>query len=237
MATSRRKGGEVVAMDEPKKLTTGYGELQMVDATFNAYKIDLTVTRGRLLFAGGPINNPGIDARAIREAGSIRKTGAKNEKAEALRDPGEVVAGVLVRGTLRKLELTLFSEPPRDQADVLSLLLFGVPLGDATTEEGKALFIAASSLRLTGQDETLRKIGRRFGIDEIRLDAGSTPEQASLVIGRYLGPRLYVNYSVGLISTGTNVLRVRYRVSDKWMLQSEQSDAESAADLLYTFER
>lgn len=229
--------GEVVAMDEPKKLTTGYGELQIVDATFNAYKIDLKVTRGRLLFAGGPINNPGIDARAIREAGSIRQTAAKTEKGEALREPGAVIAGVLVRGTLRKLELTLFSEPPRDQADVLSLLLFGVPLGDATSEEGKALFIAASSLRLTGRDETLRKIGRRFGIDEIRLDAGSTPEQASLVIGRYLGPRLYVNYSVGLISTGSNVLRVRYRVSDKWMLQSEQSDAESAADLLYTFER
>lgn len=229
--------GEVVAMDEPKKLTTGYGELQMVDATFNAYKIDLKVTRGRLLFAGGPINNPGIDARAVREVGSIRQTAAKNEKSEALRDPGAIMAGVQVRGTLRKLELTLFSDPPHDQADVLSLMLFGVPLGDATSEEGKALFIAASSLRLTGRDDTLRKIGRRFGIDEIRLDAGSTPEQASLVIGRYLGPRLYINYSVGLISTGLNVLRVRYRVSDKWMLQSEQSDAESAADLLYTFER
>ncbi len=227
--------GDVVALEEPKKLTTGYGELQIDDATFNAYKIDLKVTRGRLTFAGGPINNPGIDARAVREAGTIRETAAKDAKKD-LREPGGVVVGALVRGTVRKFELTLFSDPPRDQADVLSLLLFGVPLGEATTEEGKALFIAASTLRLTGRDDTVRKIGRRFGIEEIRLETGSTPEQASLVLGRYLGPRLYVNYSVGLLSASANVLRVRYRLSDKWTLQSEQSDAESAADLLYTFE-
>jgi translocation and assembly module TamB len=227
--------GEVVALEEPKKLTTGYGELQIVDATFNAYKIDLKVTRGRLTFAGGPINNPGIDARAVREAGTIREAAAKDEKQE-LREPGGIVVGALVRGTLRKLELTLFSDPPRDQADVLALLLFGVPLGEATTEEGKALFLAASTLRLSGRDDTVRKIGRRFGIEEIRLETGATPDQAALVLGRYLGPRLYVNYSVGLLSTTANVLRVRYRISDKWTLQSEQSDVESAADLLYTFE-
>ncbi len=227
--------GEVVALEEPKKLTTGYGELQIVDATFNAYKIDLKVTRGRLIFAGGPINNPGIDARAVREAGTIREAAPKDEN-QQLRESSGIVVGALVRGTLRKLELTLFSDPPRDQADVLSLLLFGVPLGDATTEEGKALFIAASTLRLSGRDDTVRKIGRRFGIEEIRLETGNTPDQAALVLGRYLGPRLYVNYSVGLLSTTANVLRVRYRISDKWTLQSEQSDAESAADLLYTFE-
>jgi translocation and assembly module TamB len=227
--------GEVVSIDEPKKLTTGYGELQIVDATFNAYKIDLRVTRGRLVFAGGPINNPGIDARAIRAESASRPTNSTSEPAE-LREPGAIVAGVLVRGTVRNLELTLFSEPARDQAEVLSLLLFGVPLGDATSEQGKALFLAASSLRLSGRDETVRKIGKKFGIEEIRLEAGSTPDQASLVIGRYLGPRLYINYSVGLLANTTNVLRVRYRLSNKWLLQSEQSDAESAADLLYTFE-
>ena len=227
--------GEVVAVDEPKKLTTGYGELQIVDATFNAYKVDLRVTRGRLVFAGGPINNPGIDARAIRASGSSRQSGVNSDAVET-RDAGAIVAGVLVRGTLRNLELTLFSDPPRDQAEVLSMLLFGVPLGETTSEQGKALFLAASSLRLTGRDETVRKIGQKFGIDEIRLDAGSTPDQASLVIGRYLGPRLYINYSVGLLTNTTNVLRVRYRLSNKWLLQSEQSDAESAADLLYTFE-
>ena len=227
--------GEVVAVDEPKKLTTGYGELQIVDATFNAYKVDLRVTRGRLVFAGGPINNPGIDARAIRaDTGSIQRNGLPD--AVEVREPGTIVAGVLVRGTLRNLELTLFSDPPRDQAEVLSLLLFGVPLGETTSEQGKALFLAASSLRLTGRDETVRKIGKKFGIEEIRLDAGTTPDQASLVIGRYLGPRLYINYSVGLLTNTTNVLRVRYRLSNKWLLQSEQSDGESAADLLYTFE-
>lgn len=227
--------GEVVALDEPKKLTTGYGELQIVDATFNAYKIDLRVTRGRLVFAGGPVNNPGIDARAVRAEGSSNHETSAADTTE-LREPGAIVAGVLVRGTLRNLELTLFSEPPRDQAEVLSLLLFGVPLGDATSEQGKALFLAASSLRLSGQDETVRKIGQKFGIQELRLDSGTTPDQASLVIGRYLGPRLYINYSVGLLTNTTNIFRVRYRISNKWLLQSERSDAESAADLIYTFE-
>jgi translocation and assembly module TamB len=209
--------GNVVAVDEPNKLTTGYGELQVVGGTFKAYKIELQIERGRLMFTGGPMNNPGIDVRATRHI-------------------GEDIAGVQVRGTLLSTQLTLFSEPPRDQADILSLLLLGVPVSEASSEQGRALLIAASSLRLSGGDTLTRKIANRFGIEELRFETGETPEQASVVIGKYLGPRLYINYSVGLFEP-VNTVRLQYRISKKWILQSETSSTgDGGADFLYTFE-
>ena len=187
-----------------------------MDGKFSTYNMELTIQKGRLTFAGGPINNPGIDVRAVRVI-------------------GDVTAGVQVRGTLKNLQLTLFSEPPKDQADVLSYLLFGVPISGVSTEQGRALFLAATSLRLSGGASLAQKIGNKFGIEEVRLETGNTPQEASLVLGKYLSPKLYINYSYGIFET-SNTLRLRYQLSNKWILQSEAGSTQSGADLLYTFE-
>ena len=71
--------------------------------------------RGRLVFGGGPLDNPAIDARAVRYLESI-------------------VVGVNVRGTLRDPKLRVFSDPPRSQQYALRLLL----LGDLPVELGRA---------------------------------------------------------------------------------------------------
>lgn len=208
--------GSVTAVDDPARATTGGGELKIVDGKYEAYGRELDIERGRLIFAGGPIENPGIDARATRRV-------------------GEVTAGISVRGTLKSPLLTLFSEPPLSQADALSYLVLGRPLEQASNDEGRSLAAAANALTLTGGGMLARQIGARFGFEQVTIESGETPEEASLVVGRYLSPKLFVAYSVGLYEQ-INLLRLRYQLSDRWTVQTE-TGTHSGADLLFTIER
>ncbi len=208
--------GGLVATDSPEQLTTARGELRINDGQYEAYGRKLEIERGRLLFAGGPIDNPGVDARAVRRV-------------------EDVTAGIAIGGTLKSPELRLFSEPALSESDTLSYLLFGRPLQSTSGAQGRALASAATALKLSGGERIAENLAGRFGIEEVGIESGSTSDEASLVLGKHLSPRLYVNYSIGLFEQ-INVLRLRYRLSAHWALQVE-SGTYAGADLLYTIER
>ena len=75
----------------------------------------------------------------------------------------------------------------------------------------------------------------KFGLDEMRVESSDGGDQASLVVGRYLSPQLYVSYGVGLIES-INTFSLRYQLSSKWQLKAENG-ANQSADLFYTIER
>jgi translocation and assembly module TamB len=103
---SGRITGTVRARSVPREPAVASGQLEIEDGTYSAYTRKLDVERGRLLFTGGPVTDPGVDLRASREL------------------PDHVV-GVIVRGRLRKPELTLYSEPPLPQSQIASMLIVG----------------------------------------------------------------------------------------------------------------
>jgi len=55
------------------------------------------------------------------------------------------------------------------------------------------------------------------------------------VVGRYLSPRLYVSYGVGLVEA-FNTLTLRYKISSQWQIKAESGEYQGA-DILYTIER
>ena len=162
------------------------------------------------------MNNPGLDIRAVRVT-------------------GDVTAGIKVSGRLQSPRLDLFSIPAMGETDTLSYLLTGGPLDSASSGQGAMLSQAALALGLSGGDRIARSIGDRFGFDEMRIESSSSGDQASLVVGRYLSPRLYVGYGVGLIES-INTFNLRYKVTERWQLEAE-SGAAQGADLFYRFER
>jgi translocation and assembly module TamB len=208
--------GTVLVIEEPGKVTRGSGELEVKDGTFKAYGQDLTIERGRVIFAG-PISNPSVDVRAYRTA-----------------DDG-TIAGINAKGTLASPEVTLWSDPPMGQSDALAYLLLGHPLNQASPQEGDRLANAANALGLRGGNLLAKKLAARFGLEEARIESDGSLDQASLVVGKYLSPRLYVTYGIGLFQP-INTFRVRYLLSDKWALQAESGE-ETGADALYTIER
>ena len=144
------------------------------------------------------------------------------------------MAGVRVRGVAAAPKLDLFSDPTMEQSDVLSYLLLGVPTNNTSAAQGAALTNAAASLGLTGGDMLASKLGDAFGIEDVHIESGDTLEESSLVLGKYLSPRMYVSYAVGLFDQ-SNTFRLRYKLSSRWSVQTETGVA-SGADLLYSLE-
>ena len=211
-----RFGGKVLLEDKPGQPTKALGEIKVEEGRYSAYGQRLTVEHGRLLYTNGPITNPGLDLRAVRRINTI-------------------TAGLKVRGTLNNPQVELFSIPVMGQTDTLSYILLGRPIENASGKEGKMMAKAALALSLAGGDSLARTIGTRFGLDEMRVESSDSGEQASLVMGRYLSPKLYIGYGVGLIES-FNTFNVRYQLSDKWQLKGESGEHQGA-DILYTIER
>lgn len=216
--------GSITLVDTPSQVTTARGELRVTDGRYEAYGQKLFIERGRLLFAGGPVDDPGIDARAIRRIEPLPGTTPATT----------VTAGVEVKGTLKAPQLTLFSDPAMSQSDTLSYLLFGHPADTGNPAQGAALASAARALQLAGGERLAQRIGNRLGLEDVEISRGPNSE-AALVLGKRLSPRLYINYSIGLVEP-VNVVRIRYQVTTHWVLQAE-SGLNRGADLLYTIER
>lgn len=209
--------GSLLVVQEPGAPVRATGELRLEEGTFQAYGQDLQIERGRLVFAGGPVSDPGLDLRAFREA----------------RDG--TVAGLEARGTLERPEVTIWSEPAMSQTEALSYLLLGRPIGQASPEEGDMLANAAGSLGIRGGNLLVERLAARFGLEEARIETEGTYEEAQLVLGTYLSPRLYVSYGVGLFEA-VNTLRIQYLLSSRFTLRTEVGTGTSA-DVLYTLER
>lgn len=237
---SGRLNGTVVVEDSPRG-DLAYGELTILDGEYKAYGQKLRIEQGRLLFPGGPLDNPGINVRAVRS--DLNRT---------------MIAGVRVTGFLRSPELRLFSTPAMDEADILAYLLLGRPLKLASAAEGDMLYQAASGIGLAGSELLAGRIAQRLAIDELRVQSSlgassssststtpsATPtstrstltptQQTSVVLGKYLSPRLYVRYAYGIGQT-PSVLYLRYQLSSHWSLETAGGN-QVGTDLRYSLE-
>ncbi|WP_405220443.1 translocation/assembly module TamB domain-containing protein [Lentisalinibacter sediminis] len=191
----------------------GFGRLSLVDARYKAYGQELTVERGELAFSG-PLTNPAVDIRAVR-------------------DTGEVLAGVRIGGTVRSPSSTVFSEPPLPEAEALSYLLTGRPLAGTTSAEGNVLNRAALSLGLSRAGAIASQVSQEVGLDTLAVEGGA--DDGRVLAGKRLSEDLYLEYAWGIFdSIGT--LLVRYDLSERLRLES-RSGEQHAVDLVYRVER
>ena len=242
--TTRLTGGVTVS-EAPHQLTTGQGQLNLVNGHYKAYGQDLTIETGRLLFDGGDVTKPAVDLYATRHPQS------------------DITVGVRVRGTLDKPMLTLDSEPTMPREQQLSWLVLGRSLDQSSSSDSSAIQQAALSLGLSGGDYFANKLSKSVGLDQISIGQGTvgdssvaanpnaiqgsqsaltagsnttyTSQAAQLTLGKYLTPKLFVSYGVSLFQPG-QTFRLLYDIGHGFKLQTE-SGVASGADLLYTFER
>lgn len=218
-----RLEGSVVLQSRPDEVTTASGEFEIMDGKYQAYSKELDVDTGRLLFAGGPVSDPGIDLRASKKV------------------PGYEV-GVIARGRLRKPELSLFSDPSMPQSQIASLLLVGRRLDNLDSSSRQSLGGSTGDMAAEGGALLAGQLGRYIGIDEISLENQTTNstdasagKESSLVIGKFLSPRFYISYGISL-SNAINTFKLRYTIGDRWVITGE-AGKEASADIEYTIDR
>lgn len=213
------KGG-VTLTQESASEARALGEIRLDGGRYKAYGQDLTITTGRLIYSGGFVSQPALDLRAERTPDE------------------DVTVGVTVRGTLEKPQFALYSSPSMTQPEQLSWLVLGRPLEQSSSEGDRArLNGAAMALGLSGGDFLAQKLRGSLGVDEISIGAKPTEssEQARLTIGKYLSPKLYISYGIGLFQPG-NIFKLSYELGRGFKVQTE-TGVESGGDLLYTIER
>lgn len=203
--------GSVQAQTRPGDVARGTGELSIEDGRYLAFGRRLDIERGRLIFNNGPLTDPGIDIRASREF-------------------PDVTAGVNIRGTLRTPRLTLWSDPQLAQTQILSLLVAGGSLESVQNQGARG----GSALAMQGGAILAQQLGSRIGLEDISLESTLTND-TSLVLGKFLTPRLYVSYGVSLTQS-INTLKMRYFINDRWTIRLESGEAQSV-DLEYIIER
>jgi translocation and assembly module TamB len=212
-----RLSGSLRTVTDESGFNHGTGELEVEEGKYTAYGRKLDIERGRLLFSGGPLGDPGIDLRAVKKF-------------------PDITAGVNVRGTLRSPRMTFFADPPVSQSQIVSLLLAGGSLESLqnSTDPTQRSSAARNNMLLQGSAMLFQQFGDRVGLDDVSVES-TLKNDTSLVLGRYLSPRLYVSYGISLIEA-INTIKVRYTIGDHWTVKTEAGSARSA-DLVYTIER
>jgi translocation and assembly module TamB len=224
MGLDGRVTGLLTVSERPGRATTGQGQLA-VDGTYRAYGQNLQIQRGQLLFASTPIDNPGLNIRAARKLNP-----------NATIDEGQQV-GLLVSGTAQRPILTVFSNPVMEQSDALSYLITSKPLSEVKGGEGSMVSAAAQALGSAGGDLLAKRIGSKLGVDDIGVSSNEALGGSSAFsVGKYLSPRLYLSYGVGLFEPG-EVITLRYRFGRRWNFEAQQATDFSRASFNYRYEK
>lgn len=208
--------GNLHISEAPDRPTRGRGELR-VAGEYAAYGQQLEIERGRILFSDTPLDDPGLDIRAARKLENVE-------------------AGVQVQGRVSDPTLEVYSVPPMEESEALSWLVLGRSLRNAgASEDSDMLGAAALSLGLKGGNKVASAMGSNLGFTELGFSSKSEVGGAAFSLGRYLSPKLYISYSVGLLES-INLVQLQYTINDKWALESQVGE-EAKGVVKYRIER
>ena len=207
--------GQLHVDEQPGRAPSGRGEIG-VSGTYRAYGQDLTLKQSRLLFASTPLDNPGLDLTAERVL-------------------PDVTPGLRITGTAQRPVLQVFSTPAMEQSEALSYLITGKPLSALKSGQGDMLNSAAQALGSAGGDLLAKEIGARIGVDASVGDNAALGG-AALTVGKYLSPRLYVGYGVGLFTPG-QIVTLRYKLSRLLDFEAQTSALYNRFSLKYRVEK
>lgn len=210
-----RLTGEVMTRLRTNEKAVGSGELNINEGSYELYGQKLNIKRGQLLYDNTLLSDPGLNIQAERDIDTR-------------------TVGVNVRGLLREPRFQFYSTPAMSQTQALSYLLVGKPIDELQSTEAAKVGSASNTLAVQGGGFLASQVGRRIGIEQVDVQT-DVNNQSSLVLGKFLSPRLFVSYGISL-TQAINTLKLRYSLGEHWSLKSELG-ATKGADLEYKIDR
>jgi autotransporter translocation and assembly factor TamB len=249
--TARLTGGVDIQENENSAQTNGVGQINMINGRYKARGENLIVRVGRATFTGGSVTNPAIYIEMVRTVstyGTASNTMVSGQSSPSTYSPvpSDVLFGARITGTVDVPVITFFSEPAGyTQSQILSYLVLGK--GESGSDFDTALLLKAVSFLDIGGKETAAtrsSLQKELGLDEVTVqsqqeydsESQSLVNNTSLVLGKALSPKLFVDYSIGLIEP-INILRIRYQLSKHFILRSESNVNAQGIDVFYSIER
>jgi autotransporter translocation and assembly factor TamB len=171
---------------------------------------------GTIQFLGLPQINPNLDVTANR---LIPNTG--------------VTATIHVTGSMRAPELALTSQPPLDEADILSLIIFNRSVNELGTGERASLAETAGGIASGFIASPLsRSIGKALDVDlfEITTSDPQTGETAGgVTLGKQVSDRMFVRFRQQFGQRSYTEFMIEYQLADFLRLQANAAPETTAA--------
>jgi len=211
-------GGLQLHQDPGGAAPTARGVLSVREGSYEARGAKLSIETGRLLFPGVGFDDAQLDVVAVRPNLSVR-------------------AGVRASGPLRKPDLSLFSDPPMEDTEILAFLLTGSASSNADAAQANVLLTAARELGLGGTERMAGDFAARLGIEEFGVGTSSDGKgDLEVRLGRHLAPKLLLSYVVGL-GEALNAVELRYFVRPQWTVSTRTTAAGAELEFAFTVER
>jgi translocation and assembly module TamB len=173
---------------------------------------------------------------AVEREGVIRFIGAADINPlidiSATRDISGVLARVSLRGTLREPTLTLTSDPPLDEADILSLIVFNRPINQIGNEErGFLTDVAANYAAGIFTDQLSQSLGRALDLDlfEIQTTTMGGEVMPRVTVGQQFGERLFMRFSQQFGSQSISEFTLEYELTKFLRLAASAAEGRQSA--------
>jgi translocation and assembly module TamB len=211
-------GGDVTVLTKPGDVARGQGVITVVEGQYKAFGQDVRITRGRLIFDNVPLTEPVLDLVAERYI-----------------EAEDITVAVNVRGSLDQPFINITSTPAMSNNEALSYLLTGRSIDTLQSGEAQSIDSAAESLAYSGGGLLLGGIGSRLGLDELTVERTAGSDDTSVVLGKYLSPKLFISYGIS-VAEAINTIKLRYTLNKKWSLRAE-AGLDQSVDIEYRIER
>ncbi len=213
-----RFGGELRVRKPPGGFFLLFGDLETKDGWLLFQGKPFRIERGVFTFPAIPVIDPSLDILASYRA-------------------PDYTTYIKVTGTLSEPSLEIYSDPPLDPADVLSVILFGRPMDDLARGEQESLAQTGGQLAASYAAANLASsLGMALNLDTIVVETGKTAEESGVGIGKYVNEKLYLYYFQQFGEEAAEEFRIRYELNKNFSIEATKDTAgQGGVDLYYTY--
>ena len=215
-------GGDVYLFTQPGMEPLIIGEVHPVRGAYEFQGRQFELERdGTIAFDGLSPSDPRLDVVATRLVSGVETR-------------------VHVGGTLRAPTLALSSDPPLEQADILSLIVFNQPVNMLGTGERVSLARRGASVAAGFVTSQLAEsVSDALEIDVFDVDIGASTLSPAVTIGEQFGQGLFLKLRQQFGSSSLSTAVIEYRLTDFLRFEGELShgDQSTGSALLQHAER
>jgi autotransporter translocation and assembly factor TamB len=197
------------------------GPIRLIRGTYAFQGRRFTLAQdGQILFTGGPVIDPDLTLTATRTISGI-----------------ETRVGITGRWSDPQLQLT--SNPPLDETDILSLIVFNQSSNELASSQRAEIGVRAAALA-SGFVTTplLNSVGRMLGLESLTIEPFADATGASrITASRQIGSRVLFTFQKQLGSNGYNQGLIEAQILRAWHVQASIADSRSFVARQSLFQR
>lgn len=188
------------------------GTLNVVRGTYQFLARTFHIVEGQIAFDGATPPTPFLNVTAQVNA-------------------GEIDAQVRITGPTDDFDLTLLSQPPLPQDEIMAHILFGQSAAKLNPFQAYQLAAAISQLSGRSMPDVLGKTRKILGVDRLSFSGGDTGDDTdtdpSVEVGRYVSDKVYVGVEQDLTDAKQDIM-VEVYITPNFSVESKAGTKSGA---------